>query len=289
MHRRYEPSNIPIELLRSFVSILDTGSINKAGERLDLSQPAISGHMKRLQALVGESLFDREAHISKLTARGEQVCAYARRILALNDQILAGRSPAKWRIALPSSLSGRYLQHIKATLTSARIDPVQIVCDRSDALLRRSQEGHFDAVVAFSAHREERTPAVAWQENLVWVCHPKLSVGPGAPLPLLSWPETVPDQIAMEACRRAGTEYEQVMIADQVAVLLEAVQFGLGYFCMAERAVPKGLRIATEKFLPALPRMHAGIYKSSETPSAKADKLVSCLAAVLAPDSSKVA
>ena len=89
MHRRYEPRNIPIENLRSFVTILDAGSFTKAAERLNITQPAISAQIKRMQTLVGEDLFNKQSVGVSLTERGEAISRYARRILALNDQILS--------------------------------------------------------------------------------------------------------------------------------------------------------------------------------------------------------
>ena len=57
MHRRYDNKHIPIELLRTFVAIADLGSYTKAAEELELTQPAISAQMKRLQQLMGGEVF----------------------------------------------------------------------------------------------------------------------------------------------------------------------------------------------------------------------------------------
>ena len=60
MHRRHQHLNIPIEIVRSVVAVSETGSLSKAGERLGLSQPAISSQIKRLQHLVGGPLFSQD-------------------------------------------------------------------------------------------------------------------------------------------------------------------------------------------------------------------------------------
>ncbi len=59
MHRRYQHINIPTEIVRTLVVIAEMGSFSKAGEKLGLSQPAISAQMKRLQVLVGGTIFER--------------------------------------------------------------------------------------------------------------------------------------------------------------------------------------------------------------------------------------
>ena len=57
MHRRYAKKNIPIELLRALVTIVDTGSYTKAADALDLTQSAISSQIARLGRLLGGSIF----------------------------------------------------------------------------------------------------------------------------------------------------------------------------------------------------------------------------------------
>lgn len=285
MHRRYEPSNIPIEILRSFVSVLDNGSFTKAAARLNITQPAISAQIKRMQTLVGEELFRKEGAGIALTERGEMVCRYARRILALNDQILwSGRSNKRFRLGLPSILGGQFLGAVRTALEAENFRSVQIVCDRSDQLIKRVSSGLLDAAVAFSAaDSEEIAPTFEWREPLVWICHPDFVLSPGAPLPLLTWPGAVTDQIAVNCCERAQVSYTSEFIGDQLAAHVEALQLKLGYLCVAERSAPESTKIAKDYFLPKLPTMHAGIYKNADAPDARLDALVKCLAKVFEP------
>ena len=84
MQRRPPVNNVPIELLRAIVAIVDLGSFTKAAQALNLTQPAISAQMKRLQQLVGAEVFSKSGSGLVPTARGELVVKYARRILAMN-------------------------------------------------------------------------------------------------------------------------------------------------------------------------------------------------------------
>lgn len=286
MHRRYEPSNIPIELLRSFICILDAGSFTKAAARLNLTQPAISAQIKRMQNLIGEELFQKEGVGIVLTEKGETVCRYARRILALNDQILSsGRSEKRFRIGLPSVLAAQFLGTLKEALGAANFHSVQIVCDRSDSLQKRLAAGLCDAAVIFSSGDTRHAAAkYEWHEPLVWACHPEFVLSPGAPLPLLSWPNSVPDQIAVKACDQAEISYTTEFIGDQLTAMTEALQLKLGYLCIAERAVPRGMKIARDYFLPKLPPMHAGIFRNMDVMDARLDGLIRCIASVFAPE-----
>jgi DNA-binding transcriptional LysR family regulator len=92
VQKRYESKNIPIEILRSFVTVVDTGSYTKAGELLNLSQAAVSAQIARLRRILHGELFTRGAE-RQLTSRGAIVLSYARRIIAMNDQLIATAGP----------------------------------------------------------------------------------------------------------------------------------------------------------------------------------------------------
>jgi hypothetical protein len=79
MHRRYEHLNVPVEIVRTVVAVSETGSFSRAGERLGLSQPAVSAQMRRIQNLLGgefERSMIRErvmAGLSRAKADGTQL------------------------------------------------------------------------------------------------------------------------------------------------------------------------------------------------------------------------
>ena len=81
-------TNIPTELLRTLVAVVDLRSFTKAAQSLGVTQPAVSAQIKRLQGLLGADLLDKSAPGVSLTSAGELVVNYARRLLSINDQIL---------------------------------------------------------------------------------------------------------------------------------------------------------------------------------------------------------
>src|ERR1043165_2293903 len=80
--------NVPMDLLRTFVAVTDMRSFTRTAQALRVTQPAVSAQIKRLQMLLGTELFDKSAPGVTLTARGEVIVNYARRVLALNDQMI---------------------------------------------------------------------------------------------------------------------------------------------------------------------------------------------------------
>ena len=80
--------NLDITTLRSFVAVADSGGVTRAAGFLHLTQSAVSMQLKRLEEMLGLSLLDRSGRGIALTASGEQLLVYARRMIALNDEVI---------------------------------------------------------------------------------------------------------------------------------------------------------------------------------------------------------
>ncbi len=83
------PRNLDTTTLRSFVAVADAGGVTRAAGFLNLTQSAVSMQLKRLEESLDLKLLDRSARKVTLTAAGEQLLGYARRILELNDEVYA--------------------------------------------------------------------------------------------------------------------------------------------------------------------------------------------------------
>lgn len=68
--------------LTAFIEVADSRSFSKAGERLHLSQPAISKRIAALEDSLGQPLFDRVGRRIDLTDAGRTLLPHARRVLA---------------------------------------------------------------------------------------------------------------------------------------------------------------------------------------------------------------
>ena len=80
--------NLDITTLRSFVAVAESGGVTRAAGFLHLTQSAVSMQLKRLEELLGLDLFDRSGRTIALTASGEQLLVFARRMVALNDEVI---------------------------------------------------------------------------------------------------------------------------------------------------------------------------------------------------------
>lgn len=78
--------NLDLAALRALAAIADFGGVTRAAHVLNLTQSAVSMQIKRLEDALDLTLLDRSGRGVSLTGEGEQLLAYARRILALNDE-----------------------------------------------------------------------------------------------------------------------------------------------------------------------------------------------------------
>jgi DNA-binding transcriptional LysR family regulator len=74
--------------LITFLEVAKQGSFSRAGEKVFRSQSAVSAQIRQLEQEYGQKLFDRVGKSVRLTAAGESLVIYAKRLLALKDESL---------------------------------------------------------------------------------------------------------------------------------------------------------------------------------------------------------
>jgi len=260
-------TNIPTDLLRTFVAICELGSFTKTANLLDLTQPAVSAHMRRLESMIGADLIAKSLTGVVLTECGTEVLRHARRMLAINDQIVNGSSgveaePQVIRVGIPNISAPNVLADI--VREGAAIGGqyrLQVCCDHSHGLLRSVRAGYLELAVAqFVNDAEPANALVRWVEDLVWVKAPAFVFNPDIPVPMVSSPNLLlPDRLGMAALEAANRPYEIVFTAFDTLARRAAAEAGLGYFAIPRSAVAETLVIEAPGILPDLPQVNMGI------------------------------
>jgi DNA-binding transcriptional LysR family regulator len=71
-----------IQDIRAFVAAAETGSVNRAAARLNLTQPAVTRRIQSFEAALGDGLFNRTVKPAVLSALGQHVLEHCRHVLA---------------------------------------------------------------------------------------------------------------------------------------------------------------------------------------------------------------
>jgi DNA-binding transcriptional LysR family regulator len=269
MQRRHEHQNIPTEVLRSFITVVDSGSYTKAASLLGLTQSAVTAQITRLERQLGTEVFAKGT--CTLTTRGQVVCGYARRLLAINDQMLSGGAEGI-RLGLPAFYSGSHLRSI-----FQRCRHVHFHCDSVPNLRKQFEAGGLDVFIDLSSTPLSEAVA-SWTESVSWVSACDFVMPPG-PIPFLSWPGSPLEEIALRALYRSS--YKTVAVTQDLNSQIQAVQAKLGFAAIAEWAVTDDLKTWKEG-LPLLAPMHVGIQKKPNIDGV--DTVVKCLVDIVAPE-----
>lgn len=265
--------NLPIETLRSFVTVADFGSITQAGELLARSQPAISMQIKRLEKLVETPLFHRREHKLKLTDDGEQLFRYAREILHLNDEALAtfNRPPISGniRFGIPSEFATTLLPKIVCRFSqNYPTVSLDVSCDLSVNLLAEKNRSRFDLILALQDRYSGATSRGGWKEELVWVSNDKHRPHEQVPLPLIVAPEgCIYRRRAIEKLDGNGRAWRIVYTNPDLGGIKAAIEEGLGVTVLARSTVPENLHIIKPgKGFPLLGKVAVQLIKNNKGP-----------------------
>jgi len=118
-HRR-QLSMLNLNLLRTFMTVLEEGTLSAAADKLGLRQPTVSVHIQSLEDSIAGKLFDRRGKGVELTAEGAVVRRKAKELLAFYDKVEMElfaelqRSKSQIRVGAGPIMADHILPHIVA-------------------------------------------------------------------------------------------------------------------------------------------------------------------------------
>jgi len=277
--------NIPTELLRTFIAVYELGSFTKAAQLFDLTQPSVSAHMRKLEVMLGGDLLEKRSSGMSLTMRGEQALKSARRLLAINDELVVACGTQNRlhgiRLGIPNISAEALRKIIGAFRRETGQGRIRICCDHSIGLLESIRSGYLDLAFVFADQAEMRDAVTSWSEELVWVRAPDLVLEPGGVVPLISSPNwLVPDRRATEALDRTKRPYEIVFSAFDGSSRIAAVGAAVGCMAMPRSHVPPSLVIEDSGILPEVGSTTAGIIVREDLDTEELRPIIAALRAI---------
>jgi len=265
-----QPISISPDLLRSFVAAADAGSVTGAARLVNRTQSAVSMQIKKLEEDLGRTVFERRPRGVALTADGETLYRYARRILRLYDEATSSlRVPEQEggvRLGVPEDFAAHHLPGIlkRFSVQCPRIR-VDVLCDASPLLQERLGAGDLNLCLCTG---EAAVPGGIDMGlmPLRWL-GPELGLpAPGEPLPLAVFHVGCPyRQGALLALEQAGVAYRIAYSSPGVAGVLAAVQAGLAVAPLGRGVAAPGCRTyGPLDGLPELPAVPVSLYRGTE-------------------------
>ena len=294
---------LPIDLLRTFAAVAESGSFTRAGEIQHITQSAVSMQMKRLETNVGRALFQKKGRQVHLAPAGETLLAHAHRILtAHNEAVAAFSNPelfGRVRFGCAEDYAARFLPSVLPGFRKAfpRIR-VDIHSAPGVELYQQLQKQELDLCLLESIpdhgspgsgqgpdHCEHPAPCshcmaqgglAVHREPLVWATSRSGAVHEANPLPLAVYHKgCVYRKWAEESLRSVGREYWIAFVSPSISSILAAVKAGLAVAPIGLGSMTEGLRpLRPEQGFPLLPVSEVALHRSS----AADNNLVDCFA-----------
>ncbi len=261
------PINLPTDLLRTFVTVIEVKSHTHAADLLNRSQPAVSLQIKRLENLVGYKLIRQKGRTMHVTEKGEALAMHARQILRLNDLAIGlfdrKKNKAELRVGLPLDYGVRMLQREMTRLKQNHNDlEFTIRCDLSknlhDALLR----DELDIIVALYHDGDPQFLVQQWREQPVWVGGENLDPQDFETLPLVAHPTgCIYRQRMSEALKTVERGWKVIFSSPNIDAVQDAVRDGLGFSGLTIPTTQDGMRqFSADDGLPLLEPLRIGLF-----------------------------
>lgn len=266
------PQPLDLDLLRSFVAVVDSGSFSHAALRIGRSQSAVSMQIQKLEALIGKPLLERGGKRVTPNSAGTDLLVHARRLLRLSDEAWASVTrphvtgkvrlgvPESYAVPLVSPILERFASHYPEVV-------VEFVCEPSFSLIDALARDLID--IAVVTHVMGQSSGIVRREPMVWIGSVAHAVWEKNPLPIALFQTPSVREYALKALTEADRPYRNTYSSTGLAGLVTVVQSGLAVAAIARCSVPPGLSIlGAREGLPPLPDLELGILRNEAEASA---------------------
>nr|WP_303623634.1 LysR family transcriptional regulator [Shimia sp. CNT1-13L.2] len=237
-------------------AVQDNGGITRASEHLALTQSAVSHRIRRLEQSIGCALLTRRPGGPIMTAEGQRLLDYARRIVALHDEALGSISKqplsGRIRLGMTEDVTSSDLSRILGRFT--RLHPevtVRTQVRQSLTLQDALQVGEIDlGIMQVFTHQVMPGDEVVYTDTLHWVKAQDLVIEEGGRLPFLAYDDAC--FFYQWAMQLPDLPLETVLQCASSAGIASAVQAGLGVSLLPGRYVTGEMAILDDMF-PKVP------------------------------------
>jgi DNA-binding transcriptional LysR family regulator len=250
---------LDLDLLRSFVSVVDTGGFTRAGERVHRTQSTVSQQIRRLEESLGYLLLHRNGKQATPTEEGERLVSYARRILALEqearDVVARPASEGILRLGIPEDFAAYRLTELLSDFARSRPGlRLDVRCGLSVQARQALERGELDLAL-FKRDAGEGGGIAAWPERLHWVTSRKDPIDfRRDPLPLVMFEQGCLYRKRMiHAVEAAGRAWRMAYTSPSLVGIQAAVSVGIGVSILPEVAIlPEHRALETRDGFPAI-------------------------------------
>jgi DNA-binding transcriptional LysR family regulator len=270
--------NLDLTALRSFVTVAESGGVTRAAQQLHLTQSAVSMQLKRLEESLNQPLLDRSGRGVSLTNQGEQLLSYGRRMLALNDEVMARMTgdafEGEIRLGVPSDIVYPQIPHVLQRFDREfpRVR-VNLFSSYTRKLKEMIESGELDLILTTEDECDAEGERLS-RQRLVWVGAPGGNAFRMRPLRLAFERACLFKPWVFKALDARGIPWEMAVDTGSTRTVEATVSADLAVHAMLDCAVSPYLeRISHGGTLPELPTTRINMYRAPHAKGALVDAL----------------
>ncbi|MGR4068665.1 LysR family transcriptional regulator [Billgrantia sp. C5P2] len=258
-----------MDLLRTYIAVVDTGSLTRAARHVHRTQAALSMQMKRLEEQAGCSLFFKEGRNLELTNDGKRLVSYARRLLALHDEALV---QLRTDAALPTLRIGSpddYAQSLLPLLVNTIHDQypnvqLQLICAPTTKLRNLLDGGALDLAILTRAVNSDEGHVLMLDKG-IWIQHPEFDWQQHEALPLALYEADCKfHSSALDGLNKTHRHYRIKALSANAGALMALVRQGNAVTAAATASLPPDLvEVDAIHEMPALPSIDIVLVSAS--------------------------
>ncbi len=257
---------LDLTLLRTFVAVAESGGFTRAGERLNMTQSAVSVHIRKLEEQTGRRLLERNSRQVSLTEDGTLLLSGARRMLALHDEIEDRFSQREVegvvRLGVHDYAASSWLPPLLKSF-HRRHPRVRLEVRTGLSLQLREAFAHHELDIAIHSPVEPGDGVTLWRERRAWVGAEDFDLAEDRPVPLALHPmPCLMRQAAVEALDRVGRPWRVVFTGHSGASIRAAALAGLALTVIPARDLSPGLKVlGGADGLPPVPDLQFALFR----------------------------
>lgn len=274
--------NIDIDLLRAFLTIYEARSFSHAAERLGRTQSTISQQIKKLEDILGHSVFLRNNRSVNLTTEGEVLLPYARQMISMNDEVFGRISQPNIsgtvRLGAPEAFATNHLPEVLAQFAKSHPTvALEVHCDLSHNLVEKFDKGDFDLILIKRDSKTKIYGNKVWRESLVWAGREKLKFHMDETVPLVLSPNPcVYRNKVLDALDKKKIKWKSVFTSASMAGRIAASKAGLGITVVPKEMLSQvhGLiSLGDNSGLPVIPAIEIDLLQNEQMMTDAAKRL----------------
>lgn len=187
---------LELDLLKTLIAIAETGNFSSAAEAVFRTPSAISMQVKKIEEIVERPVFVRDSRSVSLTPDGLLLLEHARRMLALNNEMIARfvtpDVSGVVRMGAPDDAAERLLPGMLRRFSQSHpFVTVDVVVEESHLLIDLVKNGtlDFSLITCDTGFHGDQNAEILLQEKLVWAGLKGGVAAERKPLPISVWEE----------------------------------------------------------------------------------------------------